>query len=90
MDSTILTSKDRIHHKTQSEEDIRAYIRYMMAECDRISQLNFAYSKCLAEGFSQGRIVEKFIITKNLLAKSSTLDFVQEITGLSPEEIIKL
>jgi len=30
---------------------------------------------------------EKLIIAKNLLAKGSTPEFVQEITGLSLEEI---
>jgi predicted transposase/invertase (TIGR01784 family) len=37
-----------------------------------------------------GREEEKMIIAKNLLAKGSTPEFVQEITGLSLEEISQL
>jgi len=42
------------------------------------------------EGLEQGRENEKIIIAKNLLAKGSTLEFVQEITGLDLETIQKL
>jgi len=38
-------------------------------------------------GLKEGMEKEKLIIAKNLLAKGSTLEFVREITGLSPEEI---
>jgi predicted transposase/invertase (TIGR01784 family) len=41
----------------------------------------------LAQGREDGHKEEKQIIAKNLLAKGSTLEFVQEITGLSLEEI---
>jgi predicted transposase/invertase (TIGR01784 family) len=39
------------------------------------------------KGREEGRNEEKLIIAKNLLAKGSTPEFVQEITGLSLEEI---
>jgi len=42
------------------------------------------------EGFEKGKEQEKFIIAKNLLAEGSTLEFVQKITGLSPETIANL
>jgi len=41
----------------------------------------------LEEGMEKGMEQEKLIIAKNLLAKGSTPEFVQEITGLSLEEI---
>ncbi|MCL2720881.1 MAG: PD-(D/E)XK nuclease family transposase [Treponema sp.] len=82
MDSAIQTAEDRLHHVTQSEEDMRMYTRYMMAECDRTSQLNFARD----EGRKEGCIT----IARNLLAKGSTPEFVQEITGLDLETIRQL
>jgi predicted transposase/invertase (TIGR01784 family) len=42
------------------------------------------------EGRTEGQAQEKLKVARNLLAKGSTLDFVQEITGLSKEEILKL
>ena len=44
----------------------------------------------LAEGEFKGRTDEKQEIASNLLAKGSTLEFVQEVTGLSRDEIAKL
>jgi len=40
MDSSIKTADKRLFHVTQSEEDMIAYDRYLIAECDRISELN--------------------------------------------------
>ena len=42
------------------------------------------------EGLEQGRDNEKIIIAQNLLSKGSTLEFVQEITGLDLETIQRL
>ena len=44
----------------------------------------------LVEGKLEGRTEEKLEIARNLLAKGSTPEFVQEVTGLSPDEIAKL
>jgi len=42
------------------------------------------------EGEEIGMEKEKLIIAKNLLAEGSTPEFVQRITGLSPEQIAHL
>ncbi|MDR0465021.1 MAG: hypothetical protein LBG94_07915 [Treponema sp.] len=44
----------------------------------------------LEEGFEHGREEASIQIAKNLLAKGSTPQFVQEITGLSPDKINEL
>ena len=44
----------------------------------------------LEKGRQEGREDEKRTIARNLLAEGSPLDFVQKITGFSPEEIEKL
>ena len=46
--------------------------------------------KGIERGLNQGRTAEKLIIARNLLAEGSTPEFVQKITGLSPDEIAKL
>ncbi|MCL2809637.1 MAG: hypothetical protein FWD24_06185 [Treponema sp.] len=45
MDSTIQTADERMAHVAQSEEEMWAYTRYMMAECDRTAELNYAHDK---------------------------------------------
>jgi predicted transposase/invertase (TIGR01784 family) len=39
------------------------------------------------EAWEEGREEEKLLIARNLLEKSSSLEFVYEITGLSLDEI---
>jgi predicted transposase/invertase (TIGR01784 family) len=39
------------------------------------------------DGLEEGMEKEKLIIAKNLLEKGSSPEFVNEITGLSPEKI---
>ena len=53
------------------------------------SQLDYQSGMVNAKrsGIKEGREEEKLIIAKNLLAKGSTPEFVQEITGLSLDEI---
>ena len=82
MDSAIKTAEDRLHHVTQSEEDMRMYTRYMMAECDRTSEINFARD--------QGRADEKLMIARSLLAEGLAYEFIWKITGLTKEEIDNL
>jgi len=45
MDTTIKTADERMEHVTQSEEDMWAYTRYMMAECDRTAEINYGIDK---------------------------------------------
>ena len=78
MDITIKTADARLAHVTQSEDDMLAYTRYLMAECDRTSELNYV------------REDEKLTIARNALAKGLTPEFVHEITGLSLDKIAKL
>ena len=86
MDSAIQTAEDRLHHVTQSEEDMRMYTRYMMAECDRTSEINFARDQGREKGFTEASNT----IARKLLAEGSTHEFIQKMTGLSLEEIKKL
>jgi predicted transposase/invertase (TIGR01784 family) len=52
--------------------------------------LDDAIAVAREEGWEDGRDEEKLEIARNLLAKGSTLEFVQEITGLSVEAIKEL
>jgi len=45
MDSTIKTADERMIQVTQSEEDMIAYDRYLIAQCDLISQIDYAVEK---------------------------------------------
>jgi len=45
MDSTIKTADERMIQVTQSEEDMIAYDRYLIAQCDRISEIDYAVEK---------------------------------------------
>jgi len=83
MDSSIQTAKERMEHVAQSEEEMWAYARYMLAQCDRTAELNYAHDK----GREEGRGDEKLTIAKNLLAEGSTPEFVQKITGLDMKVI---
>jgi len=78
MDTAIQTADKRLTHVTQSEEDMWAYTRYMMAECDRTGQLEYAL----------GERDKK--IARNALAEGSTPEFVHKITGLDLETIKNL
>jgi len=42
MDTAIQTADERLEHVTQDEEAKHAYLRHMMAECDRTSDINYA------------------------------------------------
>ena len=42
MDAAILSAQERFKFVTQNKDDLDAYYRYMMAECDRVSEINYA------------------------------------------------
>jgi len=42
MDAAILSAQERFKFVTQNKDDLDAYYRYMMAECDRTSEINYA------------------------------------------------
>ena len=84
MDTAIKTADSRMIQIVQlmEDEEMRlAYDRYMKYECDRTSEINFA--RC------EGREESAREIALNLLAKGSTPEFVQEITGLDMQTIQK-
>ena len=65
MDTAIKTADKRMEHVTQDEEDMWAYTRYLMGECDRTAELNFAREEgikhvldLLDQGFSIEKIKE--------------------------------
>jgi len=78
MDTTIQVANEKLTHVTQSEEDMWAYTRYLMAECDRTGQLKYARGE------------ERMTIARNALAEGSTPEFIQKITGLDLETIKNL
>jgi len=45
MDKAIKTADERLEHVTQDEDDMWALTRYMMGECDRTSEMNYAVEK---------------------------------------------
>jgi len=62
MDTAIKTADERMEHVTQDEEDMWAYTRYMMGECDRTAELNYAYEKgslYVLELMAQGLSIEE-------------------------------
>jgi len=69
---------ERMEHITQSEEEMWAYTRYMIAQCDRTAEINFAIDKTSKT------------IAQNLLAEGSTPEFIQKNTGLDKETIRQL
>ncbi|MDR2542080.1 MAG: hypothetical protein LBC80_01310, partial [Treponema sp.] len=81
---------ERFAHITKDEDELRAYYRYVMAECDRTGQIDYARSEGRTEGHAEGRFEEKYKIARNLLIEGSTHEFIQKVTGLSLEEIKKL
>ncbi|MCL2809013.1 MAG: Rpn family recombination-promoting nuclease/putative transposase [Treponema sp.] len=94
MDSTIQTADERMAHVAQSEEEMWAYTRYMMGQCDRTAEINYAreegFEKGHAEAWEESKLLERHTIARNLLAKGSTPEFVHEITGLDLETILGL
>ena len=55
-----------------------------------ICEKNGIKSKWIKEGLEQGMEQEREVIARNLLAKGSTPEFVQEITGLDADTILSL
>jgi len=74
MDSTIQTADERMEHVTQSKEEMWAYTRHMMAQCDRTSEINYARD----EGRKEGLLTT----ARNALTKGYSIKSIQEITGL--------
>jgi len=65
-------------------------LNMILTEWNTEDAIAFAREEGREDGRSEGRAEEKFEIACNLLAKGSTLEFVQEVTGLSQDEIKKL
>ena len=42
------------------------------------------------DGLAEGRTEEKYEIARSLLAEGMQLEFIQKVTGLSQDEIVKL
>ena len=61
-----------------------------LAKIDELCLHEQIHDDARAEGLAEGRVESKLMIARNLLVKGSAPEFVQEITGLSLEEIKKL
>jgi predicted transposase/invertase (TIGR01784 family) len=83
MDSAINAASERQDFVIQDEAAFRTYWSRRGAEHDRISNLNGARR----EGEEIGEKNKALEIARNLLAKGSTPEFVQDTTGLSIETI---
>jgi predicted transposase/invertase (TIGR01784 family) len=59
----------------------------LLTEWNWDEALEVAREEGREEGHEDGLEEGKLIIAKNLLEENSTLEFVQKITGLSPEKI---
>jgi predicted transposase/invertase (TIGR01784 family) len=98
MDTAIQAADERFAHITKDEDELRAYYRYVMAECDRTGQIDYARSEGRtegrteghAEGHAEGRFEEKYKIARNMLSEDLPHELIHRITGLSLEEIKKL
>ena len=90
MDTAIHAADERMVYVTGDREAIRAYEMRQMALSDYTSSMNYARDKGHEEGFEEGREAGREAIraiARGLLAKGSTPEFVQEITGLDMETI---
>lgn len=70
--------------------EIEAYEQAVRAELDERDAFATAIDKGRKEGEEKGRKEEKYEIARNLLGKSVPPDLIQEVTGLTPEEIRNL
>jgi len=78
----------------QKHDILKEFLKLHAAEVLGMLMTEFNLDDALAvryeEGCEEGRTDEKLQIARNLLAESSTPEFVQKITGLSLDEIEKL
>ena len=82
MEPAILTADERFVYVTQDRETYERHWRRRLAEMDENIRIDSAREK----GIEQGR--EE--IARNALAEGASIEFVQKITGLSPETIARL
>jgi len=78
----------QFHRNLAREDEICLHLQWKedgMAEGKEIG-----IAEGITQGKAEGHIEEKLTIARNLLSKGSTPDFVNEITGLSLDEIAKL
>jgi predicted transposase/invertase (TIGR01784 family) len=91
MDLSILTANEKQSLLDATDDELWLYLlRKEMYEHDQASRLNNAQRKGERKGEKRGLETAKLEIARNLLAKGSTFEFVQEITGLDMETIEKL
>ena len=83
MDAAIQAADERMVYVTGDREAIRAYEMRQMALSDYTSSMNYARDK----GLEEGREERDIEIARSLLAKGSSPEFVQEITGLDMDII---
>jgi len=69
MDTAIQTADKRMVDLIQDEDEFLAYMRYVMAECDRTSEINFALNKGKEEGREE---------VLNLLAQGLSVEEIKQ------------
>jgi predicted transposase/invertase (TIGR01784 family) len=82
MDAAISKANERLNFVTQDKEFLRNYHRRLMEMSDWTTGINTAMEKGIEK--------ERLDIAQKALAKGFSIDVIQDLTGLSPEEIISL
>jgi predicted transposase/invertase (TIGR01784 family) len=90
MDSAIERAAVKLNFVTGDREFLHQYHLREMALSDKTTEINTAFERGLEQGIEQGleRGIEQ--VAKNLLQKAHSLEYVQEVTGLSIEQIKRL
>jgi len=102
MDSAITAANERQVYFTNDDEEIRAYEMREMALMDERARIRYATDEGLKQGIEKGREQgreqgreegkeeERVEIARKALVKGLSIEFIQELTGLTASEIEKL
>jgi len=87
----IAMATETLVNVTQDEIEYMRMTALITGKLDYQSRMNTARRKGLKEGreegLKEGREEERIEITKNLLSKGSTFEFISDVTGLSLDEV---
>ncbi len=81
---------EEIQKCLMTDEDRDDYDAYLEDRRKKTAMFDYREQKGKEEGIKEGSLKKQIEIAKKLLVKKYSLDFINEITGLSKEEIIKL
>jgi predicted transposase/invertase (TIGR01784 family) len=90
MDRAIQRAQDRAAYVANDKDALHEYQMREMALSDWTSGVNHARRKGIQEGKKAGRREESQEIAKRLKNMGESIDKIAKVTGLSPDEIIRL